>query len=187
MVESMRALKQSNPSLPTAHVADRPVGGDGDWIAFSDPGPGARRAKLNADLLTPFDLTLLLDADTRPHGDLSPGFNIIEDGWDVALAPSTRQGHDCLGNVRAGERLATLRQHPEPLGLQAGLVFFRQSRASSDLFLRWREEWHVNQGEDQAALIRALRRVPDARVWLLGHPWNSQRGEVVEHLFGRAK
>lgn len=178
------------PELPVAVIGDEPlIGNDMTFINFiGDPGPGARRAKLSVAELSPFKFTLYLDADTRPRGDVTLGFGILIDGWHLVMAHSTRQGYDVLGNVAVGERVATFNTLacPEPLGLQAGVIFFRQCQRVRDFFAAWLEEWEQNRGEDQAALLRALARVP-LRVWLLGLPWNSEGGEVISHLFGRVR
>ena len=109
--------------LPVCVIGDEPlIGNELSFVPFDEPGPGARRAKLNMDLLTPFEQTLYLDADTRPKGDLSPGFDILGDGWHIVLAHSGRQGYDVIGNVEQRERLTTFDEigNAEPLGLQCG-------------------------------------------------------------------
>ena len=50
--------------------------------------PISRAAKLHLDQVTPFRHTLYLDADTRIRGDLSTGFKMLADGWDLVIAPS---------------------------------------------------------------------------------------------------
>jgi len=187
--EAAASIKKLPAGLPVCVVGEQPlIGNDLYHVPFSEPGPGARRAKLNMDRLTPFDFTLYLDADTRPVGDVSPGFDMLADGWELVLAHSGRQGHDVIGNVKAGERLATFEAigNMEPLGLQAGVIFFRKCETVERLFAAWRDEWETTRDQDQGALLRALARVP-ARIWILGLPWNSERGEVVKHLFGRVK
>lgn len=177
------------PDMPVCIVGDQPlIGNDMQFVEFPDAGNGARRAKLNADLLSPFEMTLYLDADTRPVGDVTRGFGPLADGWHVCLAPSARQGYDCLGNIAAGERHLTFQEIAchEPLSLQAGVIFFRRCPPVAALFDSWREEWERHQDQDQGAFLRALWRAP-VRVWLLGSPWNSEYGEVIQHKFGRVR
>lgn len=147
---------------------------------------GGRWAKLNLDTLSPFEQTLYLDADTRVRGDLSAGFRILADGYDLALAFSMRQGSDVLGNCGLPDRSATFEELAcrDLLGLQAGVMFFQKGEAVSRLFSTWCEEWGRFRAMDQAALLRALARVP-VRVWLLGRAWNG--GELIEHRFGAAR
>ena len=183
---SIKSLKRHN-SFPVC-VIGQPVKGADRVISFEKPGPGARWAKLSADLVTPYQKTLYIDADTRIHGDLSAGFEMLGDGWDVAMAPSGRQGRDVLGHLPQDDRGYTLEAlgNREPLNLQAGLIFFGQSERVRRLFEIWRRSWQRFADQDQGALLRALTHAP-VRVWMLGAAWNSQAGELVEHRFGNAK
>lgn len=183
---ALASLRQHH-SLPIAVIGD-PVPGADQVITPPSGGPGgpaSRLAKLNLDTLSPFERTLYLDADTRVHGDLGAGFRILDGGWDLAIAPSGRQGHDTLGHLPPADRDYTLAalETPEPLNLQAGVFFFHRERCAP-LFAAWREEWHRFKDQDQGALLRALGRVP-LRVWILGRDWNG--GQLIEHLFGRAR
>jgi hypothetical protein len=148
-------------------------------------GKLARRAKVRLDELSPFELTLYLDADTRAQGDLAAGFEMLEDGWDLVICASEHQGEECMWHVGEGERRATLEELGyEPMQLQAGMFFFRKSEGMRRLFEAWREEWGRWMDQDQAALLRALARAP-MRTWILGRPWNG--GAVVQHLYGRCR
>jgi hypothetical protein len=153
----------------------------GDGIRLS------RAAKLNLNQITPFRHTLYLDADTRIVGDLSTGFRILADGWDLVIAPSGRQGYDVMGHLPKEERDCTIDAllNPLPLQWQAGVFYFDRER-TRELFAAWRQEWARFEGQDQGALLRALSVTP-VRVWGLGGVWNRQGGEVVDHLFGRAR
>lgn len=187
-VASLQASGGKN-DYPVAIVGEGVSGVD--HIAFDSPFVEAVRAsrwaKLNLDRLSPFRYTLYLDADTRVKGDLAAGFKILADGWDMVIAPSGRQGGDVMGHLPQAERshtLATLR-NPLPLQWQAGVFYFERERAGA-LFAAWREEWQRFRGQDQGALLRALA-ASSVRVWALGDVWNRPGGEVVEHLFGRAR
>lgn len=181
---SIRSLRE-HCALPVAVVGERVKGADCQ-LAFDEPGPGARWAKLNLDRLSPFGQAVYVDADTRVRGDLGAGFEILAAGWDVAIAASGRQGPDVMGHMAEGERELTLTElGHEPLQLQAGLFFFNRETVGG-LFAAWRGEWMRFRGQDQGALLRALRRCP-ARVWVLGGVWNRAGGEVVDHRFGAVK
>ncbi len=187
-VASLRAIDGNN-DYPVAIVGEGVSGVD--HIAFVSPFAEAVRAsrwaKLNLDRLSPFRYTLYLDADTRLKGDLAAGFKILADGWDMVIAPSGRQGGDVMGHLPQDERiftLATLR-NPLPLQWQAGVFYFKRERAGA-LFAAWREAWQRFKGQDQGALLRALA-ASSVRVWTLGEVWNRPGGEVVDHLFGRAR
>ncbi len=137
------------------------------------------------DRLVEYDRVLYLDADTRINGDVSSGFEML-DNWDLVLAPSTKQDTDLFAHIKINEEKdQTLLEigNQWPLQLQAGVMFFERLRCAK-LFEYWREEWRRWAIQDQAALLRALARCP-VRVWLLGRTWNG--GQLVEHLFGRAR
>jgi hypothetical protein len=184
-VQSIASLRLHN-DLPVAVVSNKPVSGC-DHIVLADGGWKGREAKLQLYDLSPFDRTLYLDADTRVHGDISGIFDILGDGWDIAMTASTCQGKAAMWHVSPPERFVTLNICTEPLSLQAGVFAFQRNERVRELFDCWYEEWQMFKQMDQAALLRALYRAP-ARVWILGRPWNSMPGqqEIVEHLFGRA-
>jgi hypothetical protein len=183
----LRSLGQSNPGLPMAVVSDRPLKGY-THLHAPDLDQGARLAKLSLGTLSPFEATCYLDADTRVHGSLEAGFQVLDDGWDLVITPSKNQGNDLLGNCLLPDREATFNAlHTEHvLGLQAGVMWFRRCDATAQLFALWREEWLKFRSQDQGALLRALWRAP-ARVWLMGRTWNGGKGDMVEHRFGAAR
>ena len=182
---AIESLRRHN-ELPVTVIGERVAGTD--HMPFEAIGDGvacSRWAKVNLDRLSPFDETLYLDADTRPRGDVSAGFEVLESGWDVAVAPSTNQGGELLWHVGEEERQETLLAYGcEPLQLQAGVLFLSKGQRTLALFEAWRAEWQRYQGQDQAALLRALLASP-ARVWLLGRPWNG--GALIDHLFGNVR
>lgn len=158
---------------------------DIETIHFPRRDQGARWSKLNLDTLSPFDNTLYLDVDTRVMGDIFAGFDILADGYDLVIAPSHFQYNAVFRHVEERERAFTFAELEtnELLQLQAGVFFFRKSPAMLQLFDTWRAEWERYQGQDQAALLRALDKSP-VKVWLLSYLFNG--GELVQHLFGRA-
>ncbi len=170
---------------PALVAADRPVKG-AEWRQADDPGWGGRRAKLRWLFDSPFDETLYLDADTLVRGRLDGGFGALRDGWELALAPSSRQGADVLGNLAEQDRVATLADlgGESLLGLQCGVLFWRRCQAMTRLAECWLEEWARFGREDQGAFLRALWRAP-VRLWLLGRAFNG--GELLRHDFGAAR
>lgn len=181
---AIEALSQHMPALSVAVVSDGPLPG-ARFIYMEQRDAGARWAKLNLDTLTPFDGTLYMDADTRVNGDLSAGFAMLADGWDMAIAISDRQAGELCWQCADEERQATRHDTAtEPLALQAGVMFVKRNERTAQLFSTWRAEWERWQGQDQAALLRALYHAP-ARVWLLGRDWNG--GKLVTHRFGMAR
>ncbi len=181
---SLETLREHNAGLPVRVVGEAVK--YARHIPFERRDRGGRWAKLNLDLLSPFASTLYLDADTRVHGDLSVGFQALDDGFDLVICPSKRQGADVVGHAGQEDRLATFDALGcrKILGLQAGVFWFQKGEPISRLFAAWRQEWERFQGQDQPALLRALDRVP-VRLWLMSSELNG--GRVVEHLFGRAR
>ena len=145
----------------------------------------SRWGKLNLNNLSKYSMTLYLDADTRVYGKLDAGFEALEAGWDMALCPSKQQGEELLWHVGWSEKEHTIGTlNYLPLQLQAGVMYVRKNARTDALFEAWRDEWQLWRDQDQAALLRALKRAP-VNIWLLGHPFNG--GAVIGHLFGRAK
>lgn len=179
---SIKTMRQYN-DVPIVTIGDDLEGVNN--IPFEQFDAGGRWAKVNADLLSPFESTLYIDADTRIRGDLSPGFDILSDGWDMAMTASGMQGEELLWHVGDEERRLTYYElGHQPVQLQAGVMFFRKNRNTKRLFAAWRNEWLRFKGEDQAAFLRALGKVA-VRLWLLGVPYNG--GQLVAHLFGRVR
>lgn len=145
----------------------------------------SRWSKVTLDLWSPFDETLYLDADTRAQGDLSAGFDMLCDGWDMVITPSSNQADQNMWHVAPDEREYTylLYQCADVLQLQGGVFWLRKSEAVTRFFEAWRMEWQRWRQFDQAALLRALIAAP-IRLHLLGRPFNG--GAVVAHNHGRA-
>jgi hypothetical protein len=179
---SIATLRQHN-DLPVTVIGER-VDGTAH-IAFDDQDSAGRWAKCNLDRLSPYDWTLYLDADTRVHGAIHGGYDILGGGWDVAIAPSKVQGDGILWHVSDDERAATRAElGHDLLQLQGGMMFWRKNERTRAFFQAWREEWERWQGQDQAALLRALHRTP-LRLWLLSNEWNG--GSLIEHRYGSAR
>lgn len=155
-------------------------------VGFDAPGPGARRAKLALYSLLPRDWQsfLYLDADTRVRGNIGAGFDVIADGWELAITASTHQDIGWMWHGGEAERHATLDECGRALQLQGGVWFAARTPNVRAFMGCWLEQWERWTAVDQGALMRALERVP-VRVWMLGRDWNG--GALVEHLFGRAR
>lgn len=151
----------------------------------ADALPG-REAKTSLDLLTPYkEYTLFLDADTRVNGDVSIGFDLLENGWDMVMVPSIPQGGDALGHVGEPERTETLTEIPlDPLQINTGVIWFRKSTRTKAFFAEWRREWKRWKGNDQGAFLRALEKKP-LGIFLLGRPFNS--GSIIAHRYGACR
>jgi len=172
----------SNPNLPITVIGDD-SGGEKTHIAFPDKGMPGRWAKVNLYWLSPYQYTCYLDADTRVYENLSFGFAALQDGWDIIIPFSTNQQRLWLKHIGDEERRETRGELGFcALQLQAGAFWFGRNERLEHFFEAWRSEWGRWQGQDQAALLRALYQVP-IKIWLLGQPWCN--GEAIRHLFGR--
>lgn len=151
------------------------------------PGEPGRWAKVNLDQATKFERSLYLDADTRVQAPVAPGFDVLGDGWDLVIVPSTRQGEEALWHLEEKEReLTILELGYVPLQLQGGVFWFARNKRVRAFFRMWRKEWRRFTGQDQGALLRALDQRP-LKVWLFGFPWNSSQGALIQHRFGSAR
>lgn len=145
----------------------------------------SRHAKVTLDQWSPFTDTLYLDADTRVQGDLSAGFDMLDDGFEMLITNSASQGRDNMWHVAPDEREATYEAWGcgDLLQLQGGVFWFRKCDNVTNFFEAWRREWFRWRQFDQAALLRALRVAP-VKLHILGRPFNG--GSVVQHRHGRA-
>jgi hypothetical protein len=186
---SVKTLQHFNNTIP-ALLTDRKVNGRAKYVHFPQPPDytnvqKSRWAKVNLDNWSPFDHALYLDADTRVRGDISLGFRVLDDGFDLVICPSIQQGNDSLHHVGADDKERTLSAigYDDALQLQAGVFWFRKSDAMHALFQAWREEWLKFEEQDQGALMRALHKRP-VKMWVLSNVWNG--GAVIDHRHGRA-
>ena len=186
--EARQSMKTLNcyHDIPVAVIADRPLEG-ATYIPFDDAGNGARRAKLSIPEVAPAGWThiLYLDADTRIRGNLEGGFKPVEDEWDIAITPSTKQIRDeLLWHIGDKEREYTYQEinNSLPLQLQGGVWWINRQRCKG-LFREWLSEWERWGDQDQGALLRAIQKKP-VRIWLMGRPFND--GYLVEHRYGMA-
>ncbi len=145
----------------------------------------SRWAKVMLDRWSPFSETLYLDADTRVQGDLTAGFDMLNDGFDMVITPSAQQAGGNMWHIAPDEREATFSAYQcgDVLQLQGGVFWFKRNEAVSRFFDEWRAAWLRWQHYDQAALLRALRVAP-LKIHLLGRPFNG--GSVVQHRHGQA-
>ena len=171
------ALRRTSADLPVTVLAK-------NYEGFT-PAQSSRWLKCNIDLLTDYDSTLYMDADTRVQTDISAGFEMLESGFDMVIAPSANQEDECLWHIGEAERYYTFRLFGgTPLQLQAGIFWFVKNERTRAFFAAWRREWLLFKDQDQAAFIRALIKFP-IKIWLLGRPWNG--GAVIHHYCGRCR
>jgi hypothetical protein len=168
-------LGESGQFPPNAEYSDHPD--------LSGGYPG-RMAKVSLAMVTPFDQTLFLDADTRVRSSaLSVGFDILSAGWDMVMVASQFG----LSHLSEEDRLHTLDRllHSDPLQINTGVIWFNKNEEVISFFKVWRKEWKRFKHRDQGAFLRTLHQNP-IKLFLLGYPFNSSAGAVVNHRFGQA-
>lgn len=174
---------QDGAGLSAANVELKPL-----YDLLPDCDPGGRMAKIRLLDFTPPDSThvLYLDADTRIIGHLPAVYMASKGGFDLAICPSEQQGPELMWHISEAERAQTLIElgDPEPLQLQGGIFLIARNERTVEFCRVWLEEWQRWRGPDQAALLRALHRVP-LKLWLLGRAFNG--GDVIQHRFGMAR
>jgi len=183
--QSISFLRRYN-DYPISLISNRPYpDANVHWIEFPDKDRGGRQAKLNIDLLSPYDHTMYIDADTRPYQSIHKGFKPLDDGWDFVVTISPQQNEGFLWKCSKEEIWRTIDAYSSRriLSLQGGVFFFRKNPQVHKFFHSWRQEWGKFSDQDQGAMLRAMAAFP-LHVWLLGRPWNG--GAVIGHLFGRA-
>ena len=196
---ALRSLYKVHPGWPVAVISDEPIpAGRGIpatyWVDFPDTDPGARWAKLNVDLLSPWEWTVYWDADTRARYSMAAGWDLLALGWELMLCPTGAQEEHLFRHILAleidgkgeEEKQATIEEvGGRPiLALQGGALWFQKCDAIHRFFEVWREEWKRWSNQDQAALIRAMRRAAP-KTLLLSRDWNG--GSLMGHYHSRAR
>ena len=190
-VASIRSLRRAGSDLPVAVIGDQPIDIATVHVYMPDDlvgDPGARKAKVNLDTLSPFERTLYMDADCRVVTDeIGVGFDMLADGWQFVITLNAHQGDEVLWQVGYDERRETFAMFgtQEILALGGGVFWFAKCAEVTAFFATWREEWGLYHDQDQAALLRALRQSP-VRVWVMGRAFNGG-GSPIKHLYGWAR
>lgn len=185
---SIRSLKRSNPDLPVCVLTDdtKHFRCIAQHVCRFDSDPFGRRAKLSVDSLSPFDLTLYLDADTRVHLPLTLPFQALEQGFEFVGTFSANQGDMWMIHLKQALREST----EDFIGYQnaqaqGGVFAFRKCPSVKAFFDCWRKFFSFGDGEhDQDAMQKALHVQP-MRAYYLGKAFNG--GEVVHHHYGQAR
>lgn len=181
-LESVRSLRRVSPWLPVA-IATAPRFADAltddqrsladHWLEIDLPSEQNRLVKTAADRHSPFDLTLMLDADTLVTANPTPMFDWVTH-FDVAFKLNeSRLGS--AGNLEKGrspvlDGSVTVDDLPHWNG---AVCVFRKSPASREFFATWNDRFRYwTSPFDQIALVDAIFLSP-ARVLSFDYRWNS--------------
>lgn len=175
--ELLASIREWLPEIPVALCGDRSLGMEDVFIYHPDSDVGGRRAKLRAYDFSPWEVTLYLDVDTIVCGDIRFWFQVIEDGWDMAIAkdPHLMDTMESFQRSNNQQEIAYTRAELGTLKtfqFNGGVWSFARSERMASFFRLWLEEWDRFAQRDQGALIRALWANP-LRVFVLGNEWNT--------------
>lgn len=187
-LSSIGTLKRSNPDLPVCVLTDdtKRFRCIAHHVCRFDSDPFGRMAKLSVDLLSPFDLTLYLDADTRVHLPLTLPFKALEQGFEFVGTLSANQGDMWMIHLKQALRDAA----EDFIGYQnaqaqGGVFAFRKTPCVKAFFANWRKFFAEGDGEhDQDALQKALHVQP-MKTYYIGKAFNG--GEIIHHHFNQAR
>lgn len=187
-LHSIRSLKRSNPDLPVCVLTDdtKPFRTLALHVCRFDSDPFGRMAKLSVDLLSPFDFTLYLDADTRVHLPLDLPFLALEQGFEFVATFSANQGDMWMIHLQQALREAT----EDFIGYQnaqaqGGVFAFRKTPCVKAFFANWRKYFSDGDGEHEQDAMQKALHVQPMKAYYLGRDWNG--GAVVAHHFAQAR
>ena len=178
-LNSARTFRETNPGRGITIVtnvalpAESTIAGfdasTDHWITVEDAATTNRSYKTSADRYTPYDRTLLLDADTVVLGDLDVPFRLL-DFADVLIRP------DPKGQRRSWQRdelILDVGRMGDVPSWNGGVIFFRRGDGSQDLFQRWNHGFATGPSDyDQPSLVEAVL-TSQARVLPLDERWNA--------------
>lgn len=181
-LESAKSIRRTNPGLPIAvatnprffHALGNPQRQTVDhWLEIDLEPEQNRLVKTSADVYSPFEQTLMLDADTFVVASVLPMFDWLS-RFDVALKLNeARLGS--AGNIEKGrspvlDGSVTVDDLPHWNG---AVCLFRKSRASREFFATWAQRFELWESPyDQVSLVDAVF-LSSARVLSFDYRWNS--------------
>lgn len=206
ILQSITSMKRLGLDVPVAVVGDAkvmgtrsiPWEGQSPFDATQRPNFQFRAGRVKPFLfaLSPFERTLYIDADTEFMSDFSEGFNMLSE-YDMLFTEDALALGQLYNQARAGweykmtERDATI----EELGgdrtlklFNSGVIFFRKTEATEELFCEWQRQWMIWQNwDEQLALRRAIGKC-NVKYKALGLDWNhphKEKAKIIFHNYGR--
>jgi hypothetical protein len=167
---SALALRHQEPTLPITLISDQPLlqrlplddyGITPRLLAVDDIGPGvfsSRQIKTRLHTFNPYSEALFLDADILPLRPIADLWQYL-DHSDLAMVVDRLPLVSLCDHVAPAEKEYTVRQlGGDAVQLNSGVMLWRNTPASQELFQQWHQEWLTFQKHDQLALVRALHR-----------------------------
>lgn len=187
---SARSLR-SHCALPIHVVTNVQSADDEDWPTGTEltycklPDKENRMVRTHADEYTPFDRTLMLDADIFvQQPDFLGPFGLLGDFDLVAMANQPLGKY--AANAQGSEWWCPIQDEFGPgehLTLFGGAMWFARNDRVSGFFGAWHDHWDAaGRGRDMPALMRAVRD-SDVRCWTVPgrDGWLGRRGKA--HVF----
>lgn len=200
-LDLLESCRKYIPDIPVCFCGEKSLDGEDIFISQADLDVGGRIAKLKAYDLTPkeWKSVLYLDADTEIiSSDVLFFFDLIEDGWEFAIAKDphlmdTVASFRRKGNIREMQEIESELCTLHALMYNGGVWAFGRSKRIKAFFDRWQVEWQKHGNKDQGALLRAMYKDP-LRVYLLGNEWNffekyskGIEAVAIKHYPGKAR
>jgi len=178
--QAITSFQEFMPNIPAALAAEAPTGVEDVFIKSEMVDIGGRSQKLRIYNLAPtqWQYILYLDADTEVIADIGFLFDLLQDGWEFVICRNPDKYHVVrkMGrpdNQPEVEETLRILGSEELIQYNGGVFAFRRCERVERFFAAWYEEWHTRwASRDQAALLRALWRVP-LRMYILGTEWNT--------------
>jgi len=198
--DSMKSLWVHAPTMPVLVVGDREAEAHykgHKLVTFKflnvDPFQGASfmagRIKPLLFLLSPFDQSLYVDADTDFEASPDKAFDML-DRWDFIVAETeTRSLAASIAGVQETHWTRDWLGTPYILYHNSGMLFWRKNDAVAGLFALWAGEWkRFGDWDEQIALLRALLR-SEAVFLTVPFTWNcrydrAKKAVLLHHRFG---
>lgn len=187
----LKSVAHHMPAIGRALVSDRPLGPETVLLTEPDEDIGARSVKTRMYDVAPtaWEYVLYLDADTEMIAPTPFLFDVLADGWDMAICLNPGK-YAIIKNMTRPDNQDECAYTYDLLGtdqllqLQGGVMSFRRNERTAAFFHAWHEEWHRWAKRDQGALLRAMYANP-LKLYILGVEWNtSTRYNPVEQSAG---
>ena len=128
----------------------------------------SRYLKTHLIHFSPYEETLLLDADILPHQPVRDLWAALDQG-DIAMVKDRLPTLELCDHVGAEEKDYTLTQvAPTTTQYNSGVLLWRKNAAMEALFDDWFQEWQRFHKQDQLALMRSLHKTQTQVVDLPG-------------------
>lgn len=176
------ALRNLEPDLPITIISDKQALPTSrlshygiDTRRFSQgelPGEHlpflSRYLKTRLIHFSPYEETLLLDADILPHQSVRDLWTALNHG-DIAMVKDRLPTVELCDHVAAEEKRYTLTKvDPTTTQYNSGVLLWRKNAAMVALFDDWHQEWQRFYKQDQLALVRSLHKTQTQVVDLPG-------------------